>query len=102
MKQNRRRQRQPWAEASAHKVDMFVKPLDALPFPQPHPFVLVEQVPERPTSPLFRLRREVRRRFPNESHKGATSYAILRSMQLRWLRLPKRQVKIGERLPERY
>ena len=51
---------------------------------------------------VFRLRREVRRRFPNESHKGVTSYAILRSMQLRWLRLPKRQVKIGERLPERY
>ena len=51
---------------------------------------------------VFRLRREVRRRFPDESHKGITSYAILRSMQLRWLRLPKRQVRIGERLPDRY
>ncbi len=51
---------------------------------------------------LFRLRREVGRRFPDESHKGVTSYAILRSLQMRWLRLPKRQVRIGQKLPERY
>lgn len=49
----------------------------------------------------FRLRREVKRRFPDEPQK-VTGYAILRAMQLRWLRLPKPQVKIGQRLPERY
>lgn len=51
---------------------------------------------------LFRLKRELRRRFPDQSMKGTTSYALLRSMQLRWLRLPKPQVKIGQKLPERY
>jgi hypothetical protein len=51
---------------------------------------------------MFRLKREIRRRFPNESTKGTTSYAILRSLQLRWLRLPKPQVKLGQKLPERY
>jgi hypothetical protein len=51
---------------------------------------------------VFRVKREVRRRFPDESHKGVTSYAILRSMQLRWLRMPKRKVKLGQRLPDRY
>jgi hypothetical protein len=51
---------------------------------------------------IFKLRREVRSRFPDESHKGITSYAILRSLQMRWLRMPKRQVKLGQRLPDRY
>jgi hypothetical protein len=51
---------------------------------------------------VFRLKRELKRRFPDESLKGTTSYALLRSMQLRWLRLPKSQVKIGQKLPERY
>ena len=44
---------------------------------------------------VFRLRRLLREKFPNDSHKGATGYAILRSIQLRWLRLPKPQVKLG-------
>jgi hypothetical protein len=51
---------------------------------------------------VFRIKRELRRRFPEESHKGATFYGILRAMQLRFLRLPKSQVKIGQKLPERY
>jgi len=51
---------------------------------------------------VFRLKRELRTRFPDESHKGVTSYAVLRALQMRWLRLPKRQVKIGQRLPDRY
>ena len=51
---------------------------------------------------MFRLKRELRRRFPNESMRGTTSYALLRAMQLRFLRLPKPQVKLGTRLPEKY
>lgn len=51
---------------------------------------------------VFRLKRDLRKRFPDESHKGATFYGILRAMQLRFLRLPKPQVKLGQKLPERY
>jgi hypothetical protein len=51
---------------------------------------------------VFRLKRELKRRFPDESTKGTTSYAVLRSLQLRWLRLPKPKVKLGQKLPERY
>jgi hypothetical protein len=51
---------------------------------------------------VFRLRRELRRRFPDQTAKGATGYAVLRSLQLRWLRLPKTKVKLGAKLPERY
>ena len=51
---------------------------------------------------LTRVKREVKRRFPEAPTKGTTSYAILRSMQLRWLRLPKPQVKLGQKLPARY
>jgi hypothetical protein len=51
---------------------------------------------------VFRLKKDFKTRFPGESTKGATFYAILRAMQLRFLRLPKPQVKLGQRLPERY
>ncbi len=50
----------------------------------------------------FRLRRELKRRFPAESLKGTTFYAFVRSLQLRFMRLPKPRVKLGQRLPERY
>ena len=50
----------------------------------------------------FRLRRELVRRFPDESFKGTTYYAITRAMQMRFMRLPKTQVKIGQSLPEQY
>ena len=50
----------------------------------------------------LRLRRELARRFPGESTKGATTYAAMRSLQMKFLRLPKAQVKIGEKLPETY
>lgn len=43
----------------------------------------------------YRLKRTLRAKFPDESHRGAVSYAIIRSMQIRWLRLPKPQVKLG-------
>lgn len=50
----------------------------------------------------FRVRREVRRRFPDRPLKGVSYYAIVRSLQLRLLRLPKPQVKIGQQLPDTY
>ena len=50
----------------------------------------------------LRIRREMARRFPDESTKGLTMYAALRSLQMKFLRLPKPQVKIGEKLPETY
>ncbi len=50
----------------------------------------------------FRLRRELATRFPDESLKGTTYYAITRAMQMRFMRLPKTQVKIGQTLPEHY
>lgn len=51
---------------------------------------------------IFRLKRQLKARFPDESHKGTTSYALLRSLQVRFLRLPKPKVKLGQKLPERY
>jgi hypothetical protein len=44
---------------------------------------------------LMRLKRALRTQLPDESHKGTTFYAIMRVLQLRWLRMPKPQVKIG-------
>ena len=50
----------------------------------------------------FRLGRELATRFPDASIKGTTYYAVARSLQMRFMRLPKAQVKIGQQLPERY
>jgi len=50
----------------------------------------------------LRLRRELDARFPNETHKGTTYYAITRALQMKFMRLPKAQVKIGQRLPDTY
>ncbi len=49
-----------------------------------------------------KLKREVATRFPDEPTKGITYYAVMRSLQMKFMRLPKSQVKIGQRLPERY
>jgi hypothetical protein len=46
---------------------------------------------------VFTLRRTLRKRFPDESPRGTTYYAILRAMQIRFLRQPKPQVKLGQR-----
>lgn len=51
---------------------------------------------------VWRLKRDLRERFPDESHKGAVFYGILRSLQMRFLRLPKPKVKLGQKLPARY
>ena len=50
----------------------------------------------------FRLRRELARRFPDESTKGTTYYGLMRAAQMKFMRLPKAQVKIGQKLPEHY
>lgn len=50
----------------------------------------------------FRLRRELARRFPDTSYKGLTYYAVTRALQMKFMRLPKAQVKIGQELPDRY
>lgn len=50
----------------------------------------------------FRLRRELARRFPDSSLKGTTYYAITRAMQMKFMRLPKSRVKIGQALPDDY
>ena len=49
-----------------------------------------------------KLRKELTRRFPDDSQKGATMYAVMRALQVRFLRMPKPQVKVGQALPEHY
>ena len=60
-------------------------------------FVVVDMVILR-----FRLRRELVRRFPEENYSGTTFYAITRSLQMKFMRMPKAQVKIGQDLPDTY
>lgn len=49
-----------------------------------------------------RLRKELVRRFPGEDLKGTTYYGVMRSLQMKFMRLPKAKVKIGQELPEHY
>ena len=44
---------------------------------------------------LWRLRKALREKFPDESTKGTTSYAVLRVLQMRFMRMPKAQVGLG-------
>lgn len=50
----------------------------------------------------MRLRRQLAERFPDEPTKGLTYYAITRALQMKFMRLPKAQVKFGQELPEAY
>ena len=50
----------------------------------------------------FRLRRELARRFPDAPTKGTTYYAVMRALQMKFMRMPKAKVKIGQTLPEQY
>jgi DUF3043 family protein len=45
----------------------------------------------------FRLRKRLTERFPDQNRRGAVPYALMRSLQMRRLRLPKPQVKRGEK-----
>lgn len=44
-----------------------------------------------------RLRQQLQQRFPGQNKRGAIPYALMRSLQMRRLRLPKPQIKRGER-----
>ncbi|MER6787453.1 DUF3043 domain-containing protein [Streptomyces sp. NPDC000658] len=46
----------------------------------------------------FRLRKRLAERFEGQNRRGAVAYALMRSLQMRRLRLPKPQVKRGARL----
>ncbi|MEU6535977.1 DUF3043 domain-containing protein [Streptomyces sp. NPDC047000] len=45
----------------------------------------------------MRLRKRLAERFPDQNRRGAVPYALMRSLQLRRLRLPKPQLKRGEK-----
>ncbi|MBA2811842.1 DUF3043 domain-containing protein [Streptomyces sp. KM273126] len=45
----------------------------------------------------FRLKKQLTERFPDQNRRGAVAYALMRTLQMRRLRLPKPQVKRGER-----
>ncbi|MEU4132907.1 DUF3043 domain-containing protein [Streptomyces wuyuanensis] len=45
----------------------------------------------------IRLKKQLNERFPNEPKRGAVAYGLMRTLQMRRLRLPKPQVKRGER-----
>lgn len=46
---------------------------------------------------VFRLRKLLAERFPGQNTKGTVRYALMRSLQMRRLRLPKPLVKRGEK-----
>ena len=50
----------------------------------------------------FRLKRQLAQRFPDTSTKGLTYYALTRALQMKFMRLPKSKVKIGQQLPDDY
>lgn len=60
-------------------------------------FVIVDMVVLR-----FRLKKQLTRRFPGEPLKGTTYYAVMRSLQMKFMRMPKAKVKIGQELPDDY
>ena len=45
----------------------------------------------------IRLRKQLKERFPDTPKRGAVAYGLMRTLQMRRLRLPKPQVKRGER-----
>ncbi len=50
----------------------------------------------------WRLRGQVRQRFGKEHLKGVTFYALMRALQMRFLRIPKPQVRLAQPLPKYY
>lgn len=50
----------------------------------------------------WRVRNEVRKRFGKEHLKGVTFYALMRALQMRFLRIPKTQTRLGQPLTRHY
>lgn len=50
----------------------------------------------------MRVRRGLADRFPGESTRGHVWYAVSRLLQLRWFRMPKPRLKVGQPLAEHY
>ncbi len=50
----------------------------------------------------FRVRKQLAERFPDAVLKGTTYYTLSRAMQMKFMRMPKPRVKIGETLPTYY
>jgi hypothetical protein len=46
---------------------------------------------------VIRLKKQLNERFPDEPKRGAVAYGLMRTLQMRRMRLPKPQVKRGER-----
>jgi hypothetical protein len=44
---------------------------------------------------VFKLKRALRAKFPDDELRGTTSYSVLRVMQVRFMRMPKPKVKLG-------
>ena len=51
---------------------------------------------------VYQLKREIKKRFTKAESRGAVLYAVLRSTQLRRMRLPKPAIAIGQPLRETY
>ena len=51
---------------------------------------------------VWRLGRELKVRFPDTSTKGAKLYGVMCGSQMRFLRMPKTQLKPGQKLPTHY
>jgi hypothetical protein len=45
----------------------------------------------------FRLHRDLKAKFPDENLRGTTFYAFVRVLQLRFMRMPKPHVKLGQK-----
>lgn len=50
----------------------------------------------------WRLHRQVKERFGKEHTKGVTFYALMRALQMRFLRIPKSKVRLGQPLTGHY
>jgi hypothetical protein len=50
----------------------------------------------------WRLRSQVKQRFGKEHLKGVTFYAMMRALQMRFLRIPKPQARLGQPLSKHY
>ncbi len=50
----------------------------------------------------YKARKELAIRFPDAPLKGTTYYTLSRGMQMKFMRMPKPRVKIGDELPAHY